>query len=363
MTTQDDNFLAATSDDQGPWGSGFSCDGPLYDIGLMGTGTRLTGVFGWGGVGEGPDVRDIRSPLAGVVGTCRDGPGVRGTSFNNVGVYGQTEGLGAVPRLLAGVYGAATVQPGAIGYSRRGDGVQGLSFTGTGIRAVSFFGPGIDSLSGGLTAVTGTCGARTSVPDTIDSVAGVMGTSGEHIGVLGTSTNEAGVAGYSKNAVGVYGETGAAGAYAGFFRGNLYVTGQIFAVIKDAIVPFSDGSHRLMHCMESPEHWFEDFGAARLKRGRAVVKLDADFAKTIRTGDYRVFITPEGDCGGLYIKSKRGEGFEVRELQGGTSNVAFSYRIVGRRKDITAHRRFARIDIKPPMLSAPRTARRRRSAC
>jgi len=189
-----------------------------------------------------------------------------------------------------------------------------------------------------------------------------MGTSSDHLGVLGTSTNEAGVAGYSKNAVGVYGETGAAGAYAGFFRGNLYVTGQIFAVIKDAIVPFSDGSHRLMHCMESPEHWFEDFGAARLKRGRAVVKLDADFAKTIRTGDYRVFITPEGDCGGLYIKSKRGEGFEVRELQGGTSNVAFSYRIVGRRKDITAHRRFARIDIKPPMLSAPRTARRRRSA-
>jgi hypothetical protein len=31
--------------------------------------------------------------------------------------------------------------------------------------------------------------------------------------------------------------------------------------------------------MESPEHWFEDFGAARLKNRRATVKLDADFAK------------------------------------------------------------------------------------
>ena len=62
-----------------------------------------------------------------------------------------------------------------------------------------------------------------------------------------------------------------------------------------------------------------------------------------------MFLTPEGDCGGLYIKSKRGDGFEVRELQGGTSNVAFSYRIVGRRRDIKRHQRFAKIDITPPM--------------
>jgi hypothetical protein len=302
---------------------------------------------------EGPDTRDVDPPLAGVVGTCGAGPGVRGTSFNNDGVYGQTEGSGGlVPHLPAGVYGAATVRPGAIGYSRTGDGAQGLSFTGTGIRAVSFFGPGIDSLSGALTAVTGTSGARTSVPNTIDSVAGVIGTSGEHVGVLGTSTNEAGVAGYSKGAVGVYGETGAAGGYAGFFRGNLRVTGRIDAGIKDAIVPFPDGSQRVLHCMESPEHWFEDFGIAKLKRGRAVVKLDADFGKVIKRGDYHVFFTPRGDCRGLYVRSQGGASFEVRELAGGKSSVAFSYRIVGRRKDITAHKRFAKIDTRLPLPAA-----------
>jgi hypothetical protein len=37
-----------------------------------------------------------------------------------------------------------------------------------------------------------------------------------------------------------------------------------------------------------------------------------------------VFLTPEGDCQGLYVR-KRGSRFEVRELQGGISNVAFSY--------------------------------------
>jgi hypothetical protein len=42
---------------------------------------------------------------------------------------------------------------------------------------------------------------------------------------------------------------------------------------------------------------------------------------------------------------KRGSRFEVRELQGGISNVAFSYCIVAKRKDIKHHRRFAKIDM------------------
>jgi hypothetical protein len=96
--------------------------------------------------------------------------------------------------------------------------------------------------------------------------------------------------------------------------------------------------------VESPEHWFEDFGSARLKRGRATVTLDADFAKVVTVNGYRVFLTPEGDCKGLYVRSKRGASFEVRELQGGTSSVAFSYRIVAKRKDIKRHTRFAKID-------------------
>jgi hypothetical protein len=101
--------------------------------------------------------------------------------------------------------------------------------------------------------------------------------------------------------------------------------------------------------MESPEHWFEDFGSAKLARGRAVVKLDANFAKVIKSGDYRVFVTPEGDCRGLYVRRKSSNSFEVRELTGGKSSVAFSYRIVGRRKDIKGHRRFAKMDTPMPL--------------
>ena len=103
--------------------------------------------------------------------------------------------------------------------------------------------------------------------------------------------------------------------------------------------------------MESPEHWFEDFGTAKLRGGRALIKLDADFAKVI-TRDYRVFLTPEGDCRGLYVRGKTAASFEVRELMGGESAVAFSYRVVGRRRDITRHRRFAKIDTGLPLPAA-----------
>jgi hypothetical protein len=140
------------------------------------------------------------------------------------------------------------------------------------------------------------------------------------------------------------------------------VTGTLTAGVKNAAVRFPDGSQRLLVCMESPEPWFEDFGAARLKRGRAVVKLDADFAKVIKRGDYHVFLMPRGDCRGFYVRSQGAASFEVRELMGGKSSIAFSYRIVGRRKDIKGHKRFAKIDTRVPLsVPQPRAARGRKS--
>jgi hypothetical protein len=105
--------------------------------------------------------------------------------------------------------------------------------------------------------------------------------------------------------------------------------------------------------MESPEVWFEDFGSAKLARGRAVVKLDANFAKVIKRGDYRVFAMPEGNCHGLYVRRKSANNVEVRELMGGKSSVAFSYGIVGRRKDIKQPRRFAKVDMPLPLPTRP----------
>jgi hypothetical protein len=71
-----------------------------------------------------------------------------------------------------------------------------------------------------------------------------------------------------------------------------------------------------------------------------------------------VFLTPEGDCHGLYVRRKSANSFVVRELKGGKSSIVFAYRIVGRRKDIKGHRRFAKIENPMPLTTRPPRAPR-----
>ena len=343
----------------GPGMYGFLADSdddniPDICFGAVGYGI-MTGVLGFSGGRdpEGPIQQNSYSQRAGVEGGSAEFTGVAGVSLAGVGVYGQVEDMPPVPGgWRSGVFGAAATQPGVTGFSREGDGMQGASFTGTAVRAVSFFGNGVHSISGALTGVTGISG--TQGPMQIPA-AGVIGTSDTQIGVIGTSNAFWGVLGFSANNVGVVGQTGNPNSFAGLFNGNVAVNGTLTATVKNGMVAFPDGTQRVLHCMESPEHWFEDFGAAKLKNGRATVKLDSDFAKTIKRGGYHVFVTPEGDCRGLYVRGKTAASFEVRELSDGKSSIVFSYRIVGKRRDITRHRRFERINTPP--LMPPKTAR------
>src|SRR6202021_1168462 len=75
-----------------------------------------------------------------------------------------------------------------------------------------------------------------------------------------------------------------------------------------------------------------------LSGGSVTVRIDPEFAQTIRTHQYHVFLQAEGECRGLSARDITRAGFTVRELQGGTSDVPFAYRIVARRKDVTAPR-------------------------
>jgi len=111
--------------------------------------------------------------------------------------------------------------------------------------------------------------------------------------------------------------------------GNLYCSGS-----KSAVVPVENNSRKVaLYAVESPENWFEDFGSARLTQGAVNVSLDSIYGQTINGEmEYHVFLTPEGDCKGLYVTNKTAQGFAVRELGGGRSSVAFDYRIVARRK-------------------------------
>src|SRR5581483_8932606 len=138
---------------------------------------------------------------------------------------------------------------------------------------------------------------------------------------------------------GVYGQANDPAGYAGHFAGKVLISRDYTATgVKSAAVPHPDGSLRRLYCQESPEAWFEDFGAGTLVAGKGDVRLDPDFAVVVQADDYAVFLTPEGDCKGLYVTAKTPTGFQVRELQGGTSAIPFRYRVVARRKDVPAPR-------------------------
>jgi hypothetical protein len=355
MGTSDDSFTATGSlaGNLIGFNTGLVTDLSLFDEGGRFQGGTY-GTYCWGGAYPGvnqPGPPNSYSKSAGLFGQSIFVTGVAGASTNNVGVYGQTEDPSVVPGgLLAGVIGTGNIQPGVMGWSRSGDGVQGATYTGAAIRGWSFYGPAVYALSGGQNGVTGVSDTE-GPPVPFYSPAGVVGTSDSQVGVLGSSNENVGVVGFSNN-IGVVGWSTNPASFAGYFHGNVFTESNFTARLNSAAVPFPDGSQRLLHCMESPEHWFEDFGGAKLKGGRAKIKLDINFAKVIKRGDYRVFVTPEGDCHGLYVRHRGASAFEVRELNGGKSNITFSYRIVGRRKDIKGHRRFAKIDTRLPLPTA-----------
>jgi hypothetical protein len=153
--------------------------------------------------------------------------------------------------------------------------------------------------------------------------------SNSYYGLFGTVN---GGTGYN---YGVFGQaTGSGNNYAVYYSGGLAGTGT-----KSCIVKTSQGP-TLLYCQESPENWFEDFGDGRLENGTAHIDLDPLYLETVTIDDdhqMKVFVQLEGDCNGVYV-SKGSNGFEVIELNKGTSNVPFSYRVVAKRKGFETRR-------------------------
>jgi hypothetical protein len=139
--------------------------------------------------------------------------------------------------------------------------------------------------------------------------------------------------------------------------GNLFCTGVLGAAVK------GQGNNKKigLYTMQSSEDWIEDFGSGALNGGVATIRLEQRFAKTISgQANYHVFLTPAGDCDGLYIANRTATSFEVRELKSGTSSVSFDYRIVAHRKGFESARlpdvtgRFISKPLRPPVPSESR---------
>lgn len=95
---------------------------------------------------------------------------------------------------------------------------------------------------------------------------------------------------------------------------------------------------KIMFAPEAPEVLFEDYGTGQLTNGSVKINIDPIFAKNIFVDEkhpLKVFIQLEGDCNGVFVTNKSNNGFTVKELNGGKSNVKFSWHIVGNRADET----------------------------
>ena len=277
--------------------------------------------------------------VAGLVG------GGRGTAAGVVGILGSVAD-GFPAGLSAGVYGTATSgDRGVFGHHQAGGtGVLGLSDSGIGVQ--------------GVIPATSTSNAISVYGLNYSSYAG-PGPGAGGFGMYGLSAKGHGLVGATAamGAAAVVGATnGVAGAYAAAFYGPVIVGGALTVFgAKSAAVPHPDGSHRRLYCLESPESWFEDFGKGQLECGRAEITIDPDFAAVVNLDDYHVFLSERDTHQHLVVKDRTPVGFvveadsEIAALKGRKDSDlsgSFSWRIVAKRKDITAER-LATVTIPP----------------
>ena len=323
---------------------------------------------------------------SGVYGGSSTGDGVYGNSTSGSGVYGQSTSY-------MGVYGSSGSNNGVYGYSSSGTGVEGQSDvvgvagqgTISGVSGVGYstaagtmgvyalvndsttnqlygvLGNNVGSnLGAGVYGQDSTTGKESNTGASVSGTngAGVWGDGGadyenvwgqyvDNVGVMGTADDSAGVVAVNNSSeyftLSAYNEYAGGAVFAAFNSSNdgstgCYIdgSGDINCTgAKHALVPIDGGQRKVaLSAIESPKNWFEDFGSAQLASGSAVVAIEPEYGQTVNTElEYHVFLTPNGDCKGLYVSQRTPASFEVRELGGGISSIEFSYRIVALRKN------------------------------
>jgi len=357
------NAIATTGYTNGVYGQSASTSGS----GISGNASAKTGyasgVYGQSSANGGSGLSGYASAATG------NTSGVYGhaVSTNGTGVYGASDnwvGVGGMGSTL-GVWGdtASTSGSGVAGYadatsgytngvygqsaSTNGNGVSGNAIATTGnaygvngSTMTTGFGAGV---AGAAFATTGTAFGVFGQTSSTDGQ-GVFGvanaTSGSPVGVVGFVESPNAVAGqfvaHSGSGLILQGLSGSATTqvFSVDANGNLDISGNLtVSGSKSARVKLQDGRNVALYAVESPENWFEDFGTGSLRSGAAQVSLDAGFLQTVDTStDYHVFLTPKGDCRGLYVASTSPTGFVVRELGSGNSSIAFDYRVVAHRR-------------------------------
>jgi hypothetical protein len=327
--------------------------------------TGGTGVFG-----EGPIAIQGYANTGGLAGLFRGATEVTGNGNNTVigdpGCGSGYAGIGFINTILSGCTNYAVIGGAAGDTYVNSSGTASIHFRNTNTELANIDNLGnvnvIGQNGGGNLTVARTLTAGIGIPGSINQTVGVYGAisgpsklgagmgnagvwgdtgGGNYTGVLGTA--DIGYAGYFTNNSNEWTSVVAQNIYSGesavfqafgpgangctiYGNGNLTCSGAISGVVPAGAQKVS------VYAIESTENWFEDSGSGQLSSGSARIALDPTFAQTVNTSvEYHVFLTPRGDCQGLYVGNQTAQGFDVHELRGGSSNIAFDYRIMAKR--------------------------------
>lgn len=326
-----------------------------------------------------------------------NGTGVLGFSNSTattafpIGVYGQAASAAGIGTMgINTAAGATAFNPtGVFGQVSNANGFAVDGFNGNAL-GTGVLGEGNNVLGTFLTAgsggaFTGTGTGSFSLATTTASGTGVLGV-GNNLGAFGSLAAGAGVAGNGQS-FGVYGlaasnANGTAGAPAR--AGGYFVSGsggtQTYTYVAcyegggvprkvmgngtvNTVVDNAAGEHVLLSAPEAPENLFQDLGTGTLVNGHAHIALDPTFARNILVNDQhplRVFVQLRGDCKGVFVTNETADGFDVTELQSGTSNAPFYWTVMANRANQSfpdgtewrfAEERFAKTQGPQPLLA------------
>jgi hypothetical protein len=304
--------LATTGATSGVLGVSYSSDGNgVYGYNLS-TSLTATGVLGYtNGAGTG-----VWGQAFGV-----GGWGTAGIANvnNGVGVYGQANGTNG-----RGVFGRAngTNGVGVFGTTNSATGF-GMWSTNTNASGTGIVASGNNVASSYLT--NGSGGAFTG---------SIYGIAAFKNGALANNTGAGYFIASTTANVGVAVAYRSAGG--GGTNYKIIDMGAFGGQVSTDVWDIDNKTRRIMFAPEAPEIFFQDFGRGQLVNGRAHITLDPIFARNIVVNEQHplnVFIQLEGDCNGVYVTNKTANGFDVVELNGGTSNVKFSYFVNANRAD------------------------------
>ncbi len=336
-------------------GAGVFGDGDITTTGVYGTTTAATesGIYGYVSLSDGFGVRGYNANATGtgIIGTgngitgayLTGGSGLSGSS-SNVGVYGK----GDATATSYGVYGISDATDG-VGVYGRADAATGFGTYGYNANASGTGIIGVGNNIGGSYLTGGTGGAFTGE----DGLYAKGANATDGTGVVGTGNNSASIytltsgsgGAFTALDIGVYGVGTSTTSAGGYFEGgsdyayvSIWSGGTSYKIngsgVVATIVEDISGNKVNMFCPEAPEITFQDYGTDKLINGSAHINIDPTLSKNIyvdKKYPLKVFIQLEGNCNGVYVTNKSANGFDVVELNGGTSNVSFSWLLIANR--------------------------------